>query len=89
MTRGRKPTTALTPPMMPSVSRDARKMLTLLFSSRTATHSLKESMRVTRPGITRPLSNSYPSAIQGPTHAWEIWNTRNMTAAKMPRPKMG
>ena len=89
MTRGRKPTTALTPPMMPSVSSAARKGSASAFASRPAAQSLKASIRVTRPGMVVPFSNSKPSAIQGPSQAWLIWNTRNITAAKISSPTTG
>ena len=81
ITRGRKPTTADTPPIIPSVRSDARKGFAS--TRRPATHSLNMSIRVTRPGIAKPFSNSIPSAIQAPSQDWEIWNTRNIITAKI------
>ena len=83
ITRGRNPTTALTPPIIPSVRSALKNSFASAFSKAEATHSLNISIRVTRPGIVKPFSNSMPSAIHAPSQAWLIWNTRNITTAKM------
>ena len=70
MTRGKKPITAITPPMMPS-TRSAESSGEAP-SIRPPTHPWKVSSQATS-----------ASAMYGPTHTWEIWNTSHMTAAKM------
>ena len=74
ITRGRKPTTAPTPPMMPSARRAVSSGLASARLS--ATKPWNVSIQATR-----------VSAIYGPTQTWEIWNTRNMMPAKMGMPK--
>ena len=81
ITRGRNPTTAPTPPMIPSTIIEERSGFA--FSRSPPAHSPNISIRVTRPGTVLPFLNSYPSAIHAPSHDWEIWNTRNITTAKI------
>ena len=81
ITRGRKPTTAPTPPIMPSTIIVTSKGFAP--SIRPPTHSPNHSISVTSPGITVPFLSSTPSAIQAPSQDCEIWNTRNITTAKI------
>ena len=76
ITRGRNPTTAPTPPTIPS-ARSAERIAGL-FSSCPATHPWNVSIQ--------PTSQS---AIRGPSHVWEIQNTPNITAAKISIPAIG
>ena len=88
ITRGRKPTTAPTPPMIPSTIIDLSRGAAFAISP--STHAPSHSMRVTSPGITSSFSfpslKVKPSAIQAPSQDWDIWNTRNITTAKIGRP---
>ena len=76
ITSGRKPTTAPTPPMMPSTRSDCRNGFAC--STRPATQSRKVSIQ--------PTSQS---AIQVPTVDWEMKNTPNITNAKIGIPSHG
>ena len=70
ITSGRKPTTAPTPPMIPSTSRADNNGLA--FASISPAHAWKVSIHATS-----------VSAISGPTQTCEISNTRYITAAKI------
>ena len=88
ITNGRKPTTAPTPPIIPSTMIDASKGLA--FSMSLDTHSPNISIKVTSPGTVSsfafPSLRINPSAIHVPSQDCEIWNTRNITTANIGRP---
>ena len=78
ITSGKKPTTAPTPPIIPSTMIVCN--IGAAFDINPETHSPNISINVTSPGISLPAITT-PSAIIGPNATCEIQNTAHITTA--------